>query len=130
MIVQQHTSISLHLDKVERAVEPAVQIGGVDGEGELLVEELEHPVVVARLVEEEDAGSHVPAELSVGDKRHAELVVAVGGDAVGALPLLFAEVLDGAVGGARVHVGADGRVPQVAGVAVDVVVDLGVGRIS
>ena len=66
----------------------------------------------------------------VGSGVAVGIVVAVGGDAVGALPLLFAEVLDGAVGGARVHVGADGRVPQVAGVAVDVVVDLGVGRIS
>ena len=115
-------AVGVHLDEVEGAVEAAVQGGAVSGEGELLVEQVEHAVLGA--AEQVDPGADVGGELALGLEGQRELVAAGDADAVGVGPVAGANAIDGAVLGAGLGVGAEALVPLVAGVAVDVVIDL------
>ena len=50
----------LHLNKVEGPVEAAAQLRNVHREGELLIQQIEHLVVVPSGVQKVVAGSYVP----------------------------------------------------------------------
>lgn len=112
--VLSHTTIGIHLGEVEGAVETAGEVGDVDVEGELLVEELEH--LVARVgLHEVETGADVLVG-TAGDEVELERGPA-GGDTVGTGVV---RSVQSAVGGAGGGVGAQGRVPGVSGVAVGV----------
>lgn len=106
-----HTAILVHSAEVERAVETAGEVRHVNIEGELLVEQLEHRV--PRLAVHE---VHARADVGAGDELERERS-ARGGDTVGALVV---RTIEGAVCRASLAVGAERRVPLVAGVAVGV----------
>lgn len=105
--------------EVEGAVEAAVQLGDVDVERELLVQQVEHAVLGAARVEQVSARTNVRRKRSLRDELERQLVAARGG-AVSALPVVRRDAVDGTVGCARVRVRAERGVPQVAGVAVGV----------
>lgn len=113
------SSILVHLDEVESTVETARKLGDIDIEGELLVQELEHVVLVGA-GHEVDTGTDVGTILMLGNKLQAQ-AVSGGGDTVG---LRVLDTLNSTVLGASLTRGADGGIPLVSVVAVLVVSDL------
>lgn len=112
-----HATVGVHGDKVQSTVETAGEVGDIDIEGELLVQQLKH--LVGRVVLH-----HVQTRANVlllagGDEVEAE-GIAAGGHTIGGFVV---GTLKGAVGCAGRIVRADSRVPGVAGVAVGVVAD-------
>ena len=106
-----HATILVHGGEVEGAVETAGQVGHVDVEGELLVEELEHLVVGVVLHE-------VDTRADVGARHELERERGAGGrDTVRARVV---RAVEGAVLRAGHAVGAEGSIPRVTGVAVRV----------
>jgi hypothetical protein len=108
-------AVGVHLHKVQRAVQPARQLGHVDVDGELLVLQLEE-LVVLLVLHQEGARADVGRVLTGGDEGERERV-AIRVDAVRRRVLLV-RALDHAVGRAGRRIGAEGRVPQVARVAI------------
>ena len=103
-----HASICVHGREVDSTVETTGELGNVDVECELLVQELEH-LVFGVTVEEVDTGTDV---LSIGialDELESQ-GVAAGRDTVGAGVV---SSLKGAVCSADRVAGTDGRVPGV-----------------
>lgn len=107
----RQAAVLVHLRQVERAVEAARQVRHVDVEGELLVQQLEHLVV--RVVRHQ---VHTRADVRARHELERERV-AGGRDAVRARVV---RAVERAVLRARRPVGAQCRVPRVAGVAVGV----------
>lgn len=108
LVRRGHPTVDGHLAEVERAVKAAPEVGHVDVERELLVEELEH-LVVGLVGHEVDAGPDVGASDEL--ERQG---VAAGGDPVRAAVV---GAVERAVGRAGRGVRAEGLVPGVAGVA-------------
>jgi hypothetical protein len=75
-----------HLDKVEGTVQTAGEVGDVNVEGELLVDEVEHLVLGVGL-HEVGTGSDVAGVLALGDKLQGQ-GIAGGSDTVGTLKAL------------------------------------------
>ena len=71
-------TVGVHLDEVERAVETAGELGHVDVEGELLVEEVEHLVPRVGGVHEVDTRADVLRVRAVGHEPERKLVAACG----------------------------------------------------
>lgn len=118
------TTIGVHGNKVEGTVETAGQVGNVNIEGELIVEQVEHLVAVlgARL-HEIDTATDVSAVGVVGDELQVQRAAA-GGNTVRARVV---SAIDTAVLSAGSAIRAVGGVPFVAGVAVG---DGGAGGVS
>lgn len=110
-----HSTIRVHLTEVQSTVETAGELGHVNVESELLVQELEH-VVLGLAVQEVDTRADVGARHELKSER-----VAGGGDTVGALVVGTVKC---AVRGTSHTVGAEGGVPRVTGVAVGVAGDI------
>ena len=108
------TTVRVHLAEVERAVEAAGEVGHVDGERELLVEELEHRVL-GLAAHEVDTG----ADVGAGDELEGERV-AGGRDTVGGLVL---STVESALLCASGRVRANAGVPFVTSVTVGVPID-------
>ena len=104
-------TVSVHLNEVEGAIETTGQVRHVDVEGELLVLQLEH--LVGGLVRHQ---VDTRADIAARDKLERERVTA-GCDTVGARVVCAVE---GTVLRTSGGVGADARVPRIAGVAVGV----------
>jgi predicted ABC-type sugar transport system permease subunit len=107
-----HTTIGVHLGEVEGTVETAREVGDIDVERKLLVEELEH-LVGGVAGHEVDTRPNVRLGRS-GDEFESE-GVAGGGDTVGTLVV---GTVEGTVRRASGTIGAESSVPGVAGVAV------------
>ena len=109
-----HPTVRVHLGEVQSAVETAGELGNVDVEGELLVQQLEHVVARVRL-HQVDTGPDV----LVGAGGHkVELERGAGsGDTVGTSVV---GTVQSTVLRARGRRCADGSVPLVTGVAVGV----------
>lgn len=114
--VLAHTTVLVHGDEVEGTVKTAVEGRQVNIEGELVVHEGEHLVLVGA-VHEVETGADVGAVLVLGQELESQGVTA-GGGTVGRAVV---GTLDLAVGRAALGVGAGGGVPLIAVVAVDVV---------
>jgi hypothetical protein len=106
-----HATVSIHLTQVEGAVETAGELRNIDGESELLVQELEHCVLCLTVQE-------VDTRADVGSRYEAEREGVAGGrDTVGGIVL---GTVEGTVRSAGHGVGAESSVPLVACVAVGV----------
>ncbi len=108
------STISFHLREVESSVETAGEVGYIDVEGEFHLLELEHLVGAVAIGHEVNTGPDVGRVWAVGDEFHGE-GIAGGRDTVGAAIITAVE---SAVLGACGRVGAEGRVPGVASIAV------------
>ena len=109
-----HTTVLVHLDEVEGAIQATGEVGNVNVKGEFLVEKIEHLVV--RVVRHEVCTRTNVLAGALSNKVKLECVAAAG-DTVG--PCVVSTV-EGAVGSAGGVVGAKSRVPGVASVAVGV----------
>lgn len=106
------TTVLLHLDKIERTVDSAGNLGNIDIEGELLVKEMEH-LVFAVAVHEVNTSADISV-IALGKKFDTKLVAARG-DAVDGR---IVSTLHGAVLGASLAISANGGVPGSASVAI------------
>lgn len=106
------STIGVHGDKVQSAVQTAREPRNISVEGELLVLQVEELVLLVGLVHEVDTGSNVRASDELEVDR-----VAAGGDTVGTRVV---STVKGAVGCASGTVWAVLSVPCLAGVAVGV----------
>lgn len=111
--VRPKATVFLHLDEVESTVETARKVGDIDVEGEFLVLHVEH-LVFALVRHEVHAGADVGRVWALGDECEGE-VSARGSDTVGAGVV---GTVEGTAGSARLAIGAESRIPLVAGVAV------------
>jgi len=103
-----HATVCVHGREVDGTVETTRELGNVDVEGELLVQELEH-LVFGVAVEEVDSGTDV---LSVGvalDELESQ-GIAAGRDSISSGVV---SPLESAVGGTNGVAGTDGCVPGV-----------------
>ena len=87
------TSILLHLNKVQSAVEAAGKLGHIDCECELLVLQFEHVIVLARLVHQVGSGTNVLGVLALCHKLQGHRARVVGGDAIGITVVRLADSL-------------------------------------
>jgi len=140
-LVLGHTTVLVHGDEVQGAVETAAELRHIDIEGELVAQQREHLVLVLAIQEVETRSDVGGCErcfskeeltgftslygllltvVSLGDELQGQGVAACR-CTVGTL--VFGPV-DGAVFGTRVGIGADGAVPLVAGIAIGVATDV------
>jgi len=110
----RHTAVGVHGDEIQSTVKTARQLGHVDVEGELLVAQIEHLVFRVGGVHEIDTGTDVLGVGAVGNELQSE-GVSGGGNTIGAAVVC---AVKSTVGSACLTVGAERRVPFVAGVAV------------
>ena len=115
--VFRQAAILHHLDKVEGSVQPTVKLAIIHGKRELLVEEVEHHIVLLVRVQEVGPGANVPRVRPFRDKAERELVP-VGVSVVSALPVDAVDAVNDAVCRAGGGVWAEVGVPLIAGVAV------------
>mmetsp|Transcript_56213 Transcript_56213/g.119669 ORF Transcript_56213/g.119669 Transcript_56213/m.119669 type:complete len:508 (-) Transcript_56213:79-1602(-) len=103
-----HVALGVHLDKVEGAVQTACELTGIDGECELLVQELEHLVGVV-VLHQVQPGAVVVRILSLGHELQVDRVPTgahtIGGFIVGAF--------DAALAGAGLAIRAKALIPLV-----------------
>lgn len=107
-----HTTVLVHLDKVQGSVDTARGVGDIDIKGELLTDGVEH-VVVGVVLQQVDTRTNVGSRRS-GHELQGDSIAA-GGDTVGTGVI---GALKSAVSSARGVVWAEGAVELVAGVAV------------
>ncbi|KAJ8109446.1 hypothetical protein OPT61_g7451 [Boeremia exigua] len=118
-----------HLDKVESTVQTAREVGNIDIEGELLVDEVEHLILGIRL-HEVGTRSYISRVLALGNELQGQGIVG-GGNTVGTLNrqwrLAFFSgskltrvvgTINGTVLGAAITIRAERRIPSVASEAV------------
>lgn len=110
------TTIGVHLDEVESAIETARKLRNIDIEGELLVEWLEDLVTLVGGVHQVDTRTDVLGASGCSDELVGDRITA-GSDTIGTRVV---GTIDSAVLSASNTIRAEGSIPRVTGVAVGV----------